>query len=80
MTIKRLKELLQCYKDEYEVCIIDNVIEIKGKVDADYIHREYINSAGGVWEGGCGMAPDGSLCGECSTFNCDKCGGWKRRK
>ncbi len=80
MTVKHLKELLRCYKDEYEVNIIDNVIKIEcGLGIGGYTSNEYINSAGGVWEGGCGMAPDGSLCGECSSFDCDKCG-WDKEK
>lgn len=78
MKVKHLKELLRCYKDEYEVNIVDNVIKIKGKIDAKHIIEEYINSAGGVWEGGCGINPDGGFCGECTTFNCDDCIGWNK--
>lgn len=72
MTVKRLKELLSIYQDEYEVIVADNVIQIKGKDD------EYINSYGGVWEGGTGWSPDGNFCGECSHFNCEKCSGWNK--
>ena len=79
MTMKHLKELLSIYKNDAEVIIFDNIIEIKSKLSTGHIHREYINSAGGVWEGGTGVAPDGTYCGECSTFDCDKCG-WKERE
>ena len=79
MTVKHLKTLLSAYKDDFDVVIKNNNIKITGKYYGDDIYEEYINSAGGTWEGGCGNAPDGRFCGECSTFDCDKCG-WKERK
>lgn len=37
----------------------------------------YIDEAGGVHDSGCGWAPDGSNCGECSNISCKFCGVWK---
>ena len=79
MTVKHLINLLSYHANSDEVIIKDNVIKVSGKFITGESYEEYINSTGGVWEGGCGNAPDGTYCGECSTFDCDKCG-WKERK
>ena len=74
MTVLNLKQILSYYQDDFEVTIQGNVIKVRGRYRPDSTDiTEYINSAGGVWEGGCGTAPDGSYCGECSRFECDKC-------
>ena len=80
MTMKHLRGLLSIYKNEDDVTIIDNVIEIKRTMSTGHTHKEYINSYGGVWEGGTGVSPDGTYCGECSHFNCEKCSGWNKEK
>lgn len=33
--------------------------------------------ANGIHEDGCGWAPDGTFCGECSMLDCSTCGVWK---
>lgn len=79
MTIKHLRELLSIYKNDDEVTLADKIIKIKGKLSTGHTHMEYINSKGCVWEGGTGVAPDGTYCGECTVFDCDKCG-WDKEK
>lgn len=34
---------------------------------------EIIDEIGGVHEGGCGWAPDGTFCGECCKITCVGC-------
>lgn len=79
MTVKHLKKLLSYYDNGDEVVIEDSTIKILGVHWSGETFEEHINSAGGTWEGGCGTAPDGKFCGECSTFDCDECG-WKERR
>ena len=79
MKVRDLKLLLLCYKDDYELTIENNHIKVVGTFRTGETYEEYINSAGGCLESGCGRAPDGSFCGECSHFDCDKCD-WKERK
>ena len=33
----------------------------------------YHDEVGGYHEGGCGTAPDGTFCGECSKASCNGC-------
>ena len=40
----------------------------------------YIDEVGGVHDSGCGWAPDGSNCGECSNTSCKNCGVWDKTK
>lgn len=40
----------------------------------------YIDEVGGVHDSGCGWAPDGSNCGECSNTSCKICDAWNRIK
>nr|DAG62541.1 MAG TPA: hypothetical protein [Caudoviricetes sp.] len=40
----------------------------------------YIDELGGVHDSGCGWAPDGTNCGECSHMSCKICGVWNMRK
>lgn len=79
MRVIDLKKLLLCYKDDYELTIANNYIKIVGKFSDGEIYEEYINSAGGTWEGGCGIDPEGGFCGECSHFDCGQCD-WKERE
>jgi hypothetical protein len=78
MKVWDLKRLLEAYKDDFDIVIKDNYLKVTGQYYNDH-YEEYINSAGGTWEGGCGNAPNGKFCGECSTFDCDKCD-WKERE
>ena len=77
MTVGQLRSLLIVHDDNAEVVI--NGMKIIGKYTTGETFEEFINSAGGTWECGCGTAPDGRFCGECSSFDCDKCD-WKERK
>lgn len=61
MTVRDLKLLLLCYKDTDELTIENNHIKIVGKFRNGETYEEYINSAGGLWEGGCGRAADGNF-------------------
>ena len=79
MKIRDLRRLLLAYKDDFDVVIENGYIKVTGAYYDNYDYEEYINSAGGTWEGGCGNAPDGRFCGECGHFDCDKCD-WKERK
>ena len=38
----------------------------------------YIDEVGGVHDSGCGWAPDGSNCSECSNISCKICSVWNR--
>jgi hypothetical protein len=78
MTVKHLIKLLREYADEFTVTIENNHIKVVGMYPSGDLFKEFINSSGGVWEGGCGTAPNGKWCGECATFNCDECG-WEKR-
>lgn len=40
----------------------------------------YIDEVGGVHDSGCGWAPNGSNCGECSNISCKICGVWNKMK
>jgi len=40
----------------------------------------YIDELGGVHDSGCGWAPDGTSCGECSHISCKICGVWNKTK
>ena len=40
----------------------------------------YIDEMGGIHDSGCGWAPDGSNCGECSNISCKVCGVYERIK
>ena len=73
MTVQHLRKLLRHYDDKDEVAINNNQIKILGVLWNGETYEEHINSAGGTWEGGCGTAPNGKYCGECATFDCDKC-------
>ena len=76
MTVKHLRELLGCYKDDFQVEIKNGAIKIIGKhCESDL--EEYINTYGATWEGGTAYNPDGVWCGECGHFDCGKCSGWK---
>lgn len=77
MTVKQLKRLLEAYKEDFNIVIENNYIKVTSQYYRDD-YEEYINSAGGTWEGGCGNAPDGTFCGECVHFDCDRCG-WEER-
>lgn len=77
MTVGQLRSLLIVHDDNAEVVV--NGMKIIGKYTTRETYEEFINSAGGTWEGGCGTAPDGRFCGECSSFDCDRCN-WKERK
>ena len=79
MIVKDLKKILLRYKDTDNVTISKDYIKVAGKFNNGDDYEEFINSAGGIWEGGIGYAPNGKWCGECSTFDCDKCG-WEERK
>ena len=37
----------------------------------------YIDDVGGIHDSGCGWAPDGSNCGECSNISCKMCSVWE---
>lgn len=37
----------------------------------------YIDELGGIHDSGCGWAPDGTNCGECSHISCKICGVWR---
>lgn len=78
MTVRDLKTLLLHYEDDDEVTINNNHIKIVGKFRTGETYEEFINSAGGTWEGGCGTDPDGKFCGQCDYFDCDKCD-WKEK-
>lgn len=78
MTVEQLRKLLSCYDKNDTVIFVGN-IKIIGKYSDGIGYEEFINSAGGVWEGGCGTAPNGTFCGECSTFDCEQCD-WRERK
>ena len=79
MTVKQLRKLLRRYDKGDEVVINNNNIKILGVLWTGETFEEHINSAGGLWEGGCGISPGGRFCGECATFNCDECG-WEKRE
>ena len=81
MTVLDLKKILSYYQDDFEVTIQGGIIRVKGKYHRSNLYdiEEYINSKGCVWEGGTGVAPDGTYWGECTIFNRDK-GGWEERK
>lgn len=40
----------------------------------------YIDELGGVHDSGCGWAPDGTFCGECSHMSCKICDVWSEMK
>ena len=40
----------------------------------------YIDEVGGIHDSGCGWAPDGSNCGECSNISCKACEIWEKIK
>jgi len=77
MTIKKLREILSYWEDD-DIVVVDGM-KIVNKDMLGVTSETYVNSAGGTWEGGCGTAPDGTFCGECSTFNCEQCS-WKEGK
>jgi hypothetical protein len=79
MTVKQLMNILSYHEDSDEVTINNNHIKVVGKFRTGESYEEFINSAGGIWEGGCGTDPEGKFCGECSTFDCDKCD-WRERE
>ena len=41
---------------------------------------KWTDSVGGVHEDGCGWAPNGDFCGECSNESCENCSVWKGEK
>lgn len=79
MMVRDLRKILLRYKDEDQVVIDNNIIKVSGKFTSGDGYEELINSAGGTWMDGCGNAPDGRYCGECGSFDCDKCD-WKERE
>ena len=78
MNVRELKRILLRYKVDDKVTIGEGWIKVEGKFNSGDAYEEYINSSGGTWSDGCGTAPNGKFCGECATFNCDKCG-WEKR-
>lgn len=40
----------------------------------------YIDELGGIHDSGCGWAPDGTNCGECSNISCKICSVWREKK
>lgn len=61
----------------------------KNKFKSDYYHGyqcpfcwndllSYVDILGGTHDGGCGTAPDGTECGECSYGDCSICPVWKQ--
>ena len=42
------------------------------------INQKNINATG-THEDGCGWAPDGTFCGECSSATCVGCPGWEKK-
>lgn len=40
----------------------------------------YIDELGGIHDSGCGWAPDGTNCGECSHMSCKICNVWNNMR
>lgn len=40
---------------------------------------KWIDSVGGIHEDGCGWAPNGDFCGECSNETCENCFVWNKK-
>jgi hypothetical protein len=40
----------------------------------------WIDSVGGIHEGGCGTMPDGTFCGECCNEDCNECAVWQKKQ
>ena len=40
---------------------------------------KWVDSVGGIHEDGCGWAPNGDFCGECSNKTCENCFVWNRK-
>lgn len=49
-------------------------------VEPVYDDAKWTDGVGGVHEDGCGWAPNGDFCGECSNETCENCSVWRNIK
>ena len=54
----------------------DETYSIPAHVEDD---AKWVDSVGGIHEDGCGWAPNGDFCGECSNKTCENCFVWNRK-
>ena len=54
----------------------DETYGIPAHVEDD---AKWVDSVGGIHEDGCGWAPNGDFCGECSNKTCENCFVWNRK-
>lgn len=52
----------------------DFPVECITSFDENGVPEAWIDLVGGVHDGGCGTAPDGTDCGECDRVSCEGCG------
>ena len=70
ITAAQLKEFMKNIPDSAQVIFSDGIIIF---VFGD--NTLALNKYGGQWDNGVGYTPGGtSYCGECSHFDCSKCG------
>ena len=78
MTVKTLKQLMQGIPEDAQVVIADKVVAFVYGENTENIIA--INANGAVWDNGIGCAPDGTVCGECTSFDCESCRAFRLRR
>lgn len=68
MKLKTLKHFIKDIPDEAEVVLNNNMITFLYNGNTIVL-----NSYGSIWDSGIGYKNDGTICGECSHFECSKC-------
>lgn len=67
-----MKKYMQTDFDNFEVD------KCSRKICSTGDDAKWVDSVGGIHEDGCGWAPNGDFCGECSNETCENCFVWNR--
>lgn len=56
------------------------IVQNKHQLNYEWNYCGFMDDVGGRHDSGCGWAPDGTYCGECTQSSCRDCGIWRNKK
>lgn len=56
------------------------VVQQEHQLTYEWVDCGFLDGVGGHHDSGCGWAPDGTYCGECSQSSCRNCGIWEYKR
>lgn len=71
----RWEDLDECTQEYIAELIKEGYVG--GEICIEEDDAKWTDSVGGIHEDGCGWAPNGDFCGECSNESCENCSVWR---